>query len=533
MSLPSSPWTIPDTWTWVLIGEVAGVVGGGTPRTAEASNFDDGTIPWVTPADLSGYAATHIGRGSRNITTAGLKNSGARLLPKGTVLFSSRAPIGYVAIASNPLATNQGFKSFVLPTGLDPEYVYYYLLRAKELAVGLASGTTFQEVSGRQAAKIPLSIAPSGEQERIVDALESYFTRLAAAVATLERVQRNLKRYRASVLKSAVEGRLVPTEAELARAEGCSYESASVLLERILAERRRRWEERELAKMTAKGKVPKDDTWKAKYVEPVAPDTRDLPELPEGWCWTTLDQLTELIDGGTPSTATSHTTPRRVLRSSSVRQGSVDLSDYRFLPAAAPLASDAFLNEGELLFTRLSGTLAYVGNCAVVPPLPPVRLEFPDRLFRARASVLARGDFVSFCFGATHLRRRLEDAAKSTAGHQRISLSDLRQFFIPLPPFAEQTRIADTVGEQLSVMKAVETAVTDNGNRCARLRQSILKWAFEGRLVDQDPTDEPASALLERIRSERLTSRAEPDDAFAADKKSKSPGRRKARTSNA
>ena len=95
-------------------------------------------------------------------------------------------------------------------------------------------------------------------------------------MATLERVQRNLKRYRASVLKAAVEGRLVPTEAELARAEGRDYEPASVLLERILAERRRRWQE-------AGGR--------GKYQEPVAPDTTDLPELPEGWCWATMDQV--------------------------------------------------------------------------------------------------------------------------------------------------------------------------------------------------------------------------------------------------
>ena len=123
---------------------------------------------------------------------------------------------------------------------------------------------------------------PLPEQHRIVAAIESYFTRLDDAVATLERVQRNLKRYRASVLKAAVEGRLVPTEAELARAEGRDYEPASVLLERILAERRRRWEEAELAKLKAKGKTPKDDKWKAKYTEPVAPDTSDCRSCRRG-----------------------------------------------------------------------------------------------------------------------------------------------------------------------------------------------------------------------------------------------------------
>ncbi len=108
------------------------------------------------------------------------------------------------------------------------------------------------------------------------------------------------------MLKAAVEGRLVPTEAELARAEGRDYEPASVLLERILAERRRRWEEAELAKMKAKGKAPKDDRWKAKYKEPVEPDTSDLPELPEGWCWASQEQVSSLVTDG------DHNPPRRV-----------------------------------------------------------------------------------------------------------------------------------------------------------------------------------------------------------------------------
>ena len=130
------------------------------------------------------------------------------------------------------------------------------------------------------------SLRPT-EQRRIVEAIESYFTRLDDAVATLERVQRNLKRYRASVLKAAVEGRLVPTEAELARAEGRDYEPASALLERILAERRRRWHE-------AGGR--------GKYQEPVAPDTTDLPELPEGWCWASVDgcRRCSLATAGSP-----------------------------------------------------------------------------------------------------------------------------------------------------------------------------------------------------------------------------------------
>jgi len=134
-------------------------------------------------------------------------------------------------------------------------------------------------------------LPPTAEQQRIVEAVDSYLTRLDDAVASLERVQAKLKAYRASVLKAAVEGRLVPTEASLARAEKRDYEHGEVLLARILKERRRRWEEAELARPRAAGKTTRDDKWKVKYEEPVAPATTGLPQLAEGWCWATIGQL--------------------------------------------------------------------------------------------------------------------------------------------------------------------------------------------------------------------------------------------------
>ena len=118
---------------------------------------------------------------------------------------------------------------------------------------------------------------PLAEQRRIVAEIEKQFTRLDASVAALKRVQVNLKRYRASVLKAACEGKLVPTEAELAQSEGRDYEPADRLLERILSERRARWDSQEKRR--------------GKYKEPVTPDTSDLPELPKGWVWATVDQL--------------------------------------------------------------------------------------------------------------------------------------------------------------------------------------------------------------------------------------------------
>lgn len=372
-----------------------------------------------------------------------------------------------------------------------------------------STGTAQPGVNATKLNELWLSVAPEGEQRRIVEAVESYFTRLDDAVATLERVERNLKRYRASVLKAAVEGRLVPTEAALAKQEGRSYEPASVLLERILTERRCRWSE--------SGK-------KGKYQEPALPDTINLPDIPEGWCWASFDALSLNVDGGNAATASSEPSERTILTSRAVRQGYIDFADARFLPKEAEQKTDPYIGPGDLLFTRLSGTLDYVGNCAVVPDSVPPRIEFPDRIFRARCLSGISRRYIQHCFADKTLRRQLERAARSTAGHQRISLSDLRMYSIPLPPLAEQERIVTEVDRALSIFADVDTAVQTSRSRSQRLRQSVLKWAFEGKLTDQDPKDEPASVLLERIKAERGVTKAMTESAPQRGAKKKQVG---------
>lgn len=235
----AEPWLIPKSWKWAKMGDVTTIVGGGTPKTSEPANFG-GDIPWITPADLSGYTDKYIERGARNITEAGLANSGARLMPAGTVLFSSRAPIGYVAIASQAVATNQGFKSFVLKDELLPEFVYYWLQCAKPIAIKLASGTTFLEISGKKASEIPIPVPPLDVQHRIVAEIEEQLSRLEAGVAALKRVQANLKRYRAAVLADAVCGKFRQIAlGELARDAGygtsvkCAYSPDGIGVLRI------------------------------------------------------------------------------------------------------------------------------------------------------------------------------------------------------------------------------------------------------------------------------------------------------------
>lgn len=200
---------LPAGWLATTMGAVAEVVGGGTPKTKVAGNFSDVQgHPWLTPADLTGHTEKMVSRGRRFLTDQGLATSAAKYMPAGTILFSSRAPIGYVAIASNPLTTNQGFRSFVPSAALDPSYAYHYLKSITAVAEQLASGTTFNELSGSKAKTLPLPLAPLAEQRRIAARLDEFGVRRASADAHLQRARALLERQRSAVLAAACDGRL-------------------------------------------------------------------------------------------------------------------------------------------------------------------------------------------------------------------------------------------------------------------------------------------------------------------------------------
>ena len=197
---------LPEDWILTTLGEIGIVVSGGTPSSRQP-DFWGGDIAWITPADLSNYKNKYIEQGQRSITKVGLDNSSAKLLPKGTVLFSSRAPIGYTVIAKNDIATNQGFKNLILTKSGYPDYIYYYLQASKQLAESYASGTTFLELSAAKFSQIPFPLPPLEEQYRIVDKIEELFSELDKSQENLLNAQKQLEIYRQVVLKDAFENK--------------------------------------------------------------------------------------------------------------------------------------------------------------------------------------------------------------------------------------------------------------------------------------------------------------------------------------
>ncbi|HFM2860948.1 TPA: type I restriction-modification system specificity subunit [Escherichia coli] len=201
---------LPEGWEQIEIGDIADVISGGTPKSGVAENFAPSGegVAWLTPADLSGYKEKYISHGARDLTTLGYSSCSAKLMPKGTILFSSRAPIGYVAIAANEIATNQGFKSFAFPSDIFPDYAYYFLRNIRHIAEEMGTGTTFKEISGSSAKTLPFVLVPFAEQKIIAEKLDTLLAQVDSTKARLEQIPQILKRFRQAVLGAAVRGKL-------------------------------------------------------------------------------------------------------------------------------------------------------------------------------------------------------------------------------------------------------------------------------------------------------------------------------------
>jgi len=475
-----------------------------TERVIQAPPGDT-PVPYI---DISAIDRTTKQIGEPTVVTAADAPTRARQWVRtDDVLVSMTRPnlnaVARVGPGLDGAVASTGF-DVLRPVGVNPGWVFYRV-RTIEFVADVCEdlqGVVYPAIRPADVRRHVIPVPPLPEQSRIVQAIESYLSRLDDAVATLERVQRNLKRYRASVLKAAVEGQLVPTEAELARAEGREYEPASVLLERMLADRRRRWEEAELAKMKAKGKVPKDGKWKARYEEPGAPDTSDLPELPEGWVWASCAQLllrlqtgpfgstlhkSDYVVGGTPIINPQHLQGNGFHPSQRV---SVGAETAKRLSAFALKIDDVVL-----------GRRGEMGRCALVGSREEGWLLGTGSLaLRPLSGVV--GSYLAWVMRSPRVVGTLEGASVGTT-MTNLNQEIVFQLPVQFPPIVEQRRIALELDRHYSVIDSVEQTLSQQRARLSAARQAILKWAFEGRLVDQDPADEPASALLERIRTER------------------------------
>lgn len=488
-------------WRSCSLEDLCEVYGGGTPSTSK-QEYWDGDIPWITSADIGD---DHVIRPRKAVTQKGVVDSATHVVPAGSLVIATRVSLGKVGIADEPVCYSQDCQGLVIdPDALHPRYLLHHLSLLARDFLGMSRGTTINGITKKQLLETVLSVPPLVLQHRIVAKIEELFSDLDAGVAALERVQANLKRYRASVLKAAVEGRLTAEWRE----ENPNTEPASELLKRILVERRRKWEEAEWQKQIQRAQkkaakkrlnvrrvsdldpedwqsipepeytpyLPKNDKWKAKYKEPTPPDTTDLPELLAGWKWTTLSQI-GFLDRGKSKHRPRNAPhlfggPYPFIQTGDVRHASTFVRSYEQTYSEAGLAQSRLWPAGTLCIT----IAANIAETALLG----MDACFPDSV----VGWLGASNRVSERYVELYLRtmqHSLEALAPATA-QKNINLQTLHAVAVALPPLAEQHQIVAEVDRRLSVVDELEEQVDANLKRAARLRQAILKRAFEGEL---------------------------------------------------
>ncbi|MBL8188945.1 MAG: restriction endonuclease subunit S [Acidobacteria bacterium] len=510
---PQIPNGLPKSWGTVVIDEVA-EINPALPISNLPEDTEVSFLPMKAVEEESGFFNPAMAKKYVEV------RKGYTPFVDGDVIFAKITPCmenGKAAVV-NKLINGIGFGSTEFhvmraePRALLPQYLFFFVIQKafrKEAQAKMTGSAGQKRVPTTFIQKSPIPIPPLAEQRRIVAKIEELFTKLDAGVASLKAAKKQLKRYRQSVLKAAVEGELTRAWREKHKEE---LEPASFLLERILRERRAKWEADQLAKMQAQGKTPKDGKWKTKYQESAVPETTEFPALPYGWTWITVEQAAStspnsITDGPFGSNLkTEHYTSEgpRVIRLQNVGDG-------LFLDARAHIS--------QTHFERLSKHRVYPGDLviAALGEKPPRACVIPESVGPAIVKAdcirlnsdtsLAMPHYLNFVLNSEPTRKRTSDVVHGI-GRPRLNLGEIKAIVLPLPPLGEQVQIVAEVERRLSVADEIEATLDAELKRAERLRQSILKRAFEGKLVPQDPNDEPASALLERIKAERSSVRS-------------------------
>ena len=385
---------------------VGRIVGGGTPKTNVIEYWKGGTIPWFTPADLGKVTGVYASDSERKITELGLAKSSAVLMPPNSILFSSRAPIGYIAVATKHCCTNQGCKSFVPDSKVVDSLWGYFAIRARtQDIIARASGTTFKEISGKGVGETLIPIPPLQEQQRIVKRLieiKPFVDSYRMEQEVLEKLEQKLpNELKASLLQEAIQGKLVP---------------------QLKSE-------------------PEVETFSSEPDDPPF-------DIPDKWKWAKFRDVVDVRDG-------THDTPKYqisgvpLVTSKNLRNGTIDFNNVKYISEEdhIEISKRSKVEKGDILFAMIGtvGNPAIVGNdsifsiknVALFKPLYDSKLNFE---FLYYLLLFAQNQMIK----------------ESSGGVQRfVSLKYLRNFYIPVPPLGEQQRIVSRIKKLISTLEAL------------------------------------------------------------------------------
>lgn len=433
---------VPGNWCWVRLGAITKIIGGGTPSSKISDYYKNGTIPWLSPADLSGYTDIYISHGNKNITELGFKNSSAQMLPVNTVCLSSRAPIGYVVIAANSLCTNQGFKSFLPSASYIPKYLYWYLKGNKPLLESYASGTTFLELSASKAGLVEFPLAPLTEQQRIVNRIESLFTKLDEAKQKAQDALDSFETRKAAILHKAFTGELT---AKWRKEHGVRMES---------------WETHELIE-----------------------------------CF-------EIVSGiqKTPARSPRHN-PIPYLAVANVYRNKIDLSDIRYFEVTPEEIEKLKLQDKDILIVEGNGSGKEIGRCAMWHNELPLCVH-QNHIIRIRnKSPKILPEYVLYYLNSETGKSVMQERAKTTAGLFNLSAGKVKTIPLPFASLDEQIEIVRILDDLLAKEQQAKEAAEKVLEQIDLIKKSILARAFRGELGINDPSEESAVELLRQVLS--------------------------------
>jgi type I restriction enzyme S subunit len=448
-------------------------------------------VPYVRPTEIQDdtIQLSEIRRTSPEIAARYRRST----LRGGDLLLSIVGTIGKVAIVPPELTgANITQSSVRIRPGVHANGAFLRWMLKSPLMIRQYDkhrlGTGVPRLNVAHVRELTCPVAPLNEQRRIVAKLEELHARSRGAREALDAVPPLLEKLRQSILAAAFRGDLTKDW----RAKNKDVEPASVLLERIRVERRKKWEEAELAKMKAKGKAPADDKWKGKYVEPAPADAAGLPELPGGWCWASVEQLaTKVVDGvhakpnyvaeGVPFLTVKNLTAGPGISFEDAK--CVTQSDHtEFSKRTDPERGDILISKdgtlGVARLVRTSTVFSIFVSLALVKPV-----------------IRDMSEFLEMAFWSPYFQERFKATG---SGLLHIHLVDLRGAALPIAPVDEQKIIAVRARELLArvdILAATQVAMRE---RVGTLERATLASAFRGGLVPQYATDGPAVAMLVR-----------------------------------
>ena len=473
---------IPNDWIGLTIGDAADYING---RGFKPSEWEVKGLPIIRIQNLNNPKAPY------NYTSEEFKQ--CYKIENGDLLFSWSASLGVYIWKEGEAWLNQHIFKVIPKEYVTKKYLYYSLQNTIAEFYNKTHGSGMVHITKKKFEATRFLLPPLPEQRAVVYKIEQLFSDLDNGIENFKKAQEQLKIYRQVVLKNACEGKLVPTEAELARAEGRDYEPADVLLARILKERREKW------------------NGKGKYKEPAAPDTTELPELPEGWRWTNMES-TGVVSGGLTKNSKRNKLFQQMpyIRVANVYADKLKLEDISNIGIKESEIERVLLEKGDLLVVEGNGSLDQIGRAALWDgSISPCVHQ--NHIIKVRFNPTKIGKYILLWLLSKKGRKEITNVASSTSGLYTLSISKVASLFVPFPPLAEQHRIITEVERRLSICDKMEATIAESLKKTESLRQSILKKAFEGKLLNEKeleearnaPDWEPTEKLLERIKAQK------------------------------